>query len=136
MRDQDTPNDGSLVPAGRGDVAPSAPGNPLVSRGIADLAKLHLPPLVVPDGESESDSDLQDPPPSERPPSVDSILASIARLRKELALQRKRVNDYLKLVQSRSRQRQEPPNLGGPGNRHPFDAPDQHHEPNPEDQPE
>src|SRR5437867_12511026 len=37
MSDQDKPNDGSLVPAGRRDLAPVAAANPLVSRGLADL---------------------------------------------------------------------------------------------------
>ena len=39
MSDQDKPHIGDLVPTGSGDLATSAAGNPLVSRGIADLAK-------------------------------------------------------------------------------------------------
>jgi tetratricopeptide (TPR) repeat protein len=42
MSDRDNANDGSLVPARR-DLVPVAAGNPLVSRGIADLAKARLP---------------------------------------------------------------------------------------------
>jgi tetratricopeptide (TPR) repeat protein len=39
MSDQDNRNGGSLLPAGRRDVAPVAAGNPLLSRGITDLAR-------------------------------------------------------------------------------------------------
>ena len=40
MSGQDKPNDGNLVPAGRRDLAPVAGANPLVARGIADLATM------------------------------------------------------------------------------------------------
>ncbi len=40
MSDQEKPNIGGLVPKGRYDLAPAAQANPLVSRGMADLAKL------------------------------------------------------------------------------------------------
>jgi hypothetical protein len=46
MRDQDNPNDGSLVPAGRTDLAPIVSTNPLVLCGIADLARLQNVALV------------------------------------------------------------------------------------------
>src|SRR6266849_4286794 len=39
MSDQDKSNNGNLVPAGRRDLAPVASANPLVLRGLADLAK-------------------------------------------------------------------------------------------------
>jgi hypothetical protein len=39
MSDQDDGNDGSLVPAERRELAPVAAVNPLVSRGLADLAR-------------------------------------------------------------------------------------------------
>src|SRR2546423_602482 len=39
MSDQDKPNNGSLVPAGRCDLAPIVAANPLVSRGLTDLAQ-------------------------------------------------------------------------------------------------
>ncbi len=42
MSDQDEPINGNLVPAGRRDVAPVPAANPLVSRGIADLAELRV----------------------------------------------------------------------------------------------
>jgi hypothetical protein len=40
MSDQDNRNDRSLLPVGHSDLAPVVPTNPLVSRGIADLAKM------------------------------------------------------------------------------------------------
>ncbi len=40
MSDQDEPMKGDLVPAGRRDVAPVPAANPLVSRGMAELAGL------------------------------------------------------------------------------------------------
>jgi len=40
MSDQEKPNDSSLVPAKRCDLAPVAGSNPLVVRGISDLAEL------------------------------------------------------------------------------------------------
>src|SRR5205823_4901141 len=43
MSDQDTPTDGSLVPAGRRELAPVAAVNPLVSRGLAELAAIDSP---------------------------------------------------------------------------------------------
>jgi len=42
MNDKTTPKDGSLVPAGRRDVAPVAVTNSLVSRGLADIAQSRL----------------------------------------------------------------------------------------------
>ena len=44
MSDHDDRDDGSLVPAGRPDLAPLAAANPLVARGLADLSKLQLVP--------------------------------------------------------------------------------------------
>jgi len=52
MSDHDNRDDGSLVPTGRRDLAPVAPTNPLVSRGIADLAQgrfLQVGEAVLPD---------------------------------------------------------------------------------------
>jgi len=43
MSEQDNRNDGSLVPAGRRDLAPVGGANPLVSRAIADLAQYRFP---------------------------------------------------------------------------------------------
>jgi hypothetical protein len=40
MSDQDKPDNGNLVPVGRRDLAPIDPVNPLVARGIADLANV------------------------------------------------------------------------------------------------
>ena len=40
MSDRNKPNSGNLVPVGRSGLAPVAAANPLVSRGIADLAKM------------------------------------------------------------------------------------------------
>ncbi len=48
MTDQDKPNEGSLVGGGRRDLAPVAAANPLVSRGIADLAQGRLANVIVP----------------------------------------------------------------------------------------
>ena len=41
MSDHDNRHDGGLVPAGRHDLAPVAPANPLVSRGLADIARIN-----------------------------------------------------------------------------------------------
>jgi len=46
MSDQDQPSNGNLVPAERRDLAPVAPVNPLVSRGLADLAQARLPTMA------------------------------------------------------------------------------------------
>jgi hypothetical protein len=46
MSDHNNGNDGSLVPTGRRDLAPVAPTNPLVSRGLADLAQARLPTMA------------------------------------------------------------------------------------------
>ena len=51
MSDQDKPNDGRLVPAGCRELAPVAAANPLVARGLADLAHRHS--LIV-DEKSQS----------------------------------------------------------------------------------
>jgi hypothetical protein len=55
MSDQDNRNEGSPVPAGRHDLAPVAATNPLVLRGIGDLAKIltqqDLPPAEEPTAE-------------------------------------------------------------------------------------
>jgi hypothetical protein len=40
MKNQDNPREESLVPTGGSDLAPLAPANPLVSRGLADLTKV------------------------------------------------------------------------------------------------
>src|SRR5687767_122357 len=43
MSEHDNGNDGSLVPAGRRDLAPVGGANPLVSRAIEDLAQFRFP---------------------------------------------------------------------------------------------
>ena len=47
MSDQDRPNYGNLVPAGRHDLAPVILANPLVLRGISDLARMQESPHVT-----------------------------------------------------------------------------------------
>ena len=57
MSDQDNRNDGSLVPTGRGDLAPVAPTNPLVSRGLVDLAKTQMENLLPSGSRTTAPSD-------------------------------------------------------------------------------
>ena len=51
MSDRNKPNSGNLVRAGQGDLRPVAAANPLVSRGIAEVAKMQGLPNVA-DGAS------------------------------------------------------------------------------------
>jgi len=48
MSEQENDDRGNLVPAGRRDLAPFAAANPLVSRGLADLAQVRLLKLTKP----------------------------------------------------------------------------------------
>ncbi len=41
MNDQEKSNDGNLVPTGRRDLVPTVSANPLVARGVKDLARMH-----------------------------------------------------------------------------------------------
>lgn len=60
MSDQENVNPGNLVPAGRLDLAPLAPANPLVSRGIADLTKMQNMPTTAPNAKSSTEQLLTD----------------------------------------------------------------------------